>query len=172
MLYADQPCFSMYVSWRGMDPLSGTAGPTFCAVASMKLMGTLDSIDGRRREGLLGWCVNRQGIGFQGRPNKADDCCCSFWVGATLALLDGLHLVDEARARQFHVSCQDKVLGGFAKAPGEPPDLLHSFYSLCWLSLSKEEGLEPMDAALGITRRASNRVTSGVDVGSAVGVFL
>lgn len=61
--------------------------------------------------------------------------------------------------------CFDLVsAGGFAKAPGKPPDLLHSFYSLSWLSLSKEEGLEAMDAALGITRRAGARVTSGIDV--------
>ena len=61
--------------------------------------------------------------------------------------------------------CFDRVAaGGFAKAPGKPPDLLHSFYSLSWLSLSKEEGLEAMDAALGITRRAGARVTSGIDV--------
>lgn len=49
--------------------------------------------------------------GFQGRVNKPADTCCSFWVGATLVLLGELHLLDCARVRTFHVSCQNNVLG-------------------------------------------------------------
>lgn len=52
-----------------------------------------------------------QGDGFQGRPNKPLDSCCSFWVGATMMLLGGLHLVDTAGVRAFHLSCQNTVLG-------------------------------------------------------------
>ena len=29
--------------------------------------------------------------------------------------------------------------GGFSKVPNSPPDILHSFYSLCWLSLLTSE---------------------------------
>lgn len=42
------------------EPALPKAGPTFCAVASMKLMGTLDTMAATRREGLVEWCVNRQ----------------------------------------------------------------------------------------------------------------
>ncbi|CAM9267929.1 unnamed protein product [Hapterophycus canaliculatus] len=135
------------------------AGPTYCAVASMQLLGVLDTLPLSRRRGLVEWCVKRQDSGFQGRPNKSEDSCCSFWVGATLALLDGLHLVDYSRARRFHISCQNHVRGGFAKTPGMPPDLLHSFYSLSWLSLVREVGsLEEMDVALGLTKRAAGKL--------------
>jgi len=51
------------------------------------------------------------------------------------------------------------LAGGFAKIPGAPPDLLHSFYSLSWLSLAGESGVqESMDAALGITKRADGKL--------------
>eukprot|EP00903_Cladosiphon_okamuranus_P011080 g10459.t1 len=135
------------------------AGPTYCAVASLELMGILNALPASRRQRLLEWCVNRQVGGFQGRPNKAEDSCCSFWVGATIALLGGLHLVDKDRARQFHISCQNKTCGGFAKIPGVPADLLHSFYSLAWLSLAGETGVQQnMDVALGVSRRAAERL--------------
>ena len=39
-------------------------GSTFCAVASLKLMGKLDRIP--RRNDLVDWCIARQVGGFQG----------------------------------------------------------------------------------------------------------
>lgn len=49
--------------------------------------------------------------------------------------------------------------GGFAKIPRVPSDILHSFYSLSWLSLAGETGVQrDMDVALGITRAAAERL--------------
>ena len=60
-------------------------GSTFCAVASLVLMGRLNSaLTPHQVERLKRWCVCRQQTGFQGRPNKPVDTCYSFWVGATL----------------------------------------------------------------------------------------
>jgi len=60
-------------------------GSTFCAVASLVLMGRLHStLSGRQMQALRRWCMFRQHTGFQGRPNKPVDTCYSFWVGATL----------------------------------------------------------------------------------------
>lgn len=50
------------------------------------------------------------------------------------------------------------VPGGFAKRPDMPPDLLHSFYSVCWLSLCEEPGIGEMDVALGITTRTAQEI--------------
>ncbi|CAM9370422.1 unnamed protein product [Phaeothamnion confervicola] len=50
--------------------------------------------------------------------------------------------------------------GGFAKVPGGPPDILHSFYSVCWLALSGEPGVAPLDCVLGISRQAAGRVSA------------
>lgn len=55
------------------------------------------------------------------------------------------------------------VTGGFAKAPRVPPDLLHSFYSVCWLSLAKEFALEDMDVALGVTKRTAAHIRARIE---------
>lgn len=65
--------------------LESHGGHTFCAVASLSLMGTLHSVLSEKQlDGLRRWCIMRQESGFHGRPNKPVDTCYSFWVGATL----------------------------------------------------------------------------------------
>lgn len=34
------------------------------------------------------WCLFRQKSGFQGRPNKPVDTCYSFWLGASLEVVE------------------------------------------------------------------------------------
>jgi len=64
----------------GMGPdLEGHGGATYVAVVSLVLLDGLNLID---RDSLLRWCLFNQGHGFKGRPNKPEDSCCSFWVGA------------------------------------------------------------------------------------------
>eukprot|EP00984_Skeletonema_dohrnii_P038845 scaffold42580_cov289-Skeletonema_dohrnii-CCMP3373.AAC.1 len=41
--------------------------------------------------------------------------------------------------REYVLLCQSPY-GGFGKVVGAMPDLLHSFYSMAWLTLSKENG--------------------------------
>lgn len=68
--------------------LQFAGGTTFCAVASLYLMGELEtSLTQRQTESLKRWCMLRQQSGFQGRPNKPVDTCYSFWVGGTLQVL-------------------------------------------------------------------------------------
>ena len=91
--------------------------------------------------------------GFQGRVNKVADTCYSFWVGGTLTLLGELPLASAEDATAFVSSCEKKYTGGFSKtAEDEHPDILHSFYSLCWFSLIGERGLRSLDPALAICR--------------------
>ena len=77
--------------------------------------------------------------GMQGRPNKLQDTCYSYWIGGTLHLLSESHLFDGWALREYVLTCQSPY-GGFGKVVGAMPDLLHSFYSLAWLSLSAEQG--------------------------------
>jgi len=74
-----------------------------------------------------------------GRPNKLEDTCYSYWVGGTLHLLNESHLLNGWALRDYVLSCQS-TYGGFGKLVGAMPDVLHSFYSLAWLSLSVEQG--------------------------------
>ncbi|KAL7526746.1 hypothetical protein ACHAXR_002823 [Thalassiosira sp. AJA248-18] len=82
---------------------------------------------------------NDNAAGMQGRPNKLEDTCYSYWIGGTLHLLSESHLLDGWALREYVLTCQSPY-GGFGKLVGAMPDLLHSFYSLSWLALSREQG--------------------------------
>ena len=142
----------------GLTPgREGHGGSTFCGIASLYLMGVLDTVMSRQdlvgwKDTLIYWCVMRQralnnadllteeyACGMQGRPNKLEDTCYSFWIGGTLHLLDSSHLIDGWALREYVLKCQSPY-GGFGKVVGCNPDLLHSFYSMAWLTLSKEGG--------------------------------
>eukprot|EP00752_Nemacystus_decipiens_P003891 g3573.t2 len=63
-------------------------GYTFCAFASLVILGACERAD---LEGLRRWLCARQMRaegGFQGRTNKLVDGCYSFWQGGAVALLD------------------------------------------------------------------------------------
>jgi len=118
------------------------------------------------KEDLIRWCVMRQyslpkrnnndvnvekvhngyydedtdaAAGMQGRPNKLQDTCYSYWIGGTLHILSESHLLDGWALREYVLTCQSPY-GGFGKVVGVMPDLLHSFYTLAWLAISKEQG--------------------------------
>ena len=148
-------------SWDGAVALlpgqEGHGGSTFCAVAALKLMGRLeDTMDEEWRKELIHWCVQRQVGGMQGRPNKAEDTCYSYWIGGTLQLLKAFDLLDHKALRGFVMRCQTRM-GGFSKVIGAFPDVLHAYYSLAYLSLSQqyvdihpEDTLKELDCTLGI----------------------
>ncbi|XP_002732865.1 geranylgeranyl transferase type-1 subunit beta-like [Saccoglossus kowalevskii] len=140
--------------------LEGHGGPTFCGIASLVLMQQLDSIfTNKQIERIKRWCIFRQQSGFQGRPNKPVDTCYSFWVGATLKLLGAFEQIDYSSNRNYILSTQDNVTGGFSKWPDCHPDALHSYFGVCGLSLMKEPGLNPIHAAVNITQRASSHLS-------------
>lgn len=150
--------------------LEGHGGSLFCGVASLVLMNrekevlndTNDPRVSSWRDEILHWCVNRQKEGMQGRPNKNEDTCYSFWIGGTLHLLNCQHLLDEIALTKFVMDCQTDM-GGFSKfRDGQfRPDLLHSFYSLCWLSTSNDE-LNKIDFPLGMVSKRINAFMSTV----------
>ncbi|KAJ0404509.1 hypothetical protein ATCC90586_007766 [Pythium insidiosum] len=112
----------------------GQGGAVFCAIASLVLSGRLMQLQMDQSE-LLRWLVFRQQGGFQGRCNKVPDSCYAFWNGATLDLLGKHHLVDIPSCRDFILSCQFPF-GGLCKYPDGVPDVMHSYYSLAWLSIA------------------------------------
>lgn len=110
------------------------AGAVFCAVAALVLAGRVMQL-GMDQAELIRWLVFRQQDGFQGRCNKDPDTCYAFWNGATLDLLGKHALVDVPSCQAFVYSCQFPF-GGIAKFPDTMPDVMHSYYSLAWLSIA------------------------------------
>jgi len=127
-------------------------GSTYCALASLALLNKLERV--RHRKRLIQWLLERQVSGFQGRTNKDPDTCYSFWIGSSLNILDSIHLVNAPLCKGFTYSCESKY-GGFGKTPDAYPDLLHSYFALCGLSMLGEPGLLELDYPLGMTVRAA-----------------
>eukprot|EP00117_Sycon_ciliatum_P019351 scpid54811/ scgid17568/ Geranylgeranyl transferase type-1 subunit beta; Geranylgeranyl transferase type I subunit beta; Type I protein geranyl-geranyltransferase subunit beta len=100
------------------------------------------------------WCLQRQQTGYNGRPNKATDTCYSFWLGASLKLLNSLQLTDQRCVRSFVLSTQCSFVGGFGKWPSHHPDPLHAYLGLAGLALMGEPGILPLHPALNISQRA------------------
>lgn len=185
----------------------GHGGSTFCAIASLVLLGLLDEVippQSEWRKDLIQWCLERQcfdagddkedcsssccassvlsddlflphnnrskqetvsevSAGMQGRPNKEEDTCYSFWIGATLSLLhsdsnsEGISLLDSQKLTHYILKNQCDV-GGFTKnLTAAFPDLLHSFYSLSFLCMSGsyESDLKKLDCSLGMPKSKS-----------------
>ncbi|XP_024944464.1 geranylgeranyl transferase type-1 subunit beta [Cephus cinctus] len=151
-----------YDGAMGQGPgLESHGGSTFCAVASLFLMGELHNVLSKEQlNRLRHWCLMRQDGGFQGRPGKPADTCYSFWIGATLQLLGVSHLSDPECNRKFVLTTQNTLIGGFAKFEISQADTdpLHTYLGLSGLSLLGEADLQAMNAALNISQRAYNRL--------------
>ncbi|RVW49226.1 Geranylgeranyl transferase type-1 subunit beta [Vitis vinifera] len=131
-------------------------GGTYCAVASLQLMGFIEhDILSKSSSSsiinvplLLDWSLQRQAAdgGFQGRANKASDTCYAFWGPKNLR---GYKLIDKKALHGFLLTCQSQY-GGFSKFPGQLPDLYHSYYGFSAFSMLEEPGLIPICVELGI----------------------
>lgn len=129
-------------------------GTTFCAIAALKLSNQLDELPESMKEKLLRWLVFRQEEGFNGRPNKPTDSCYSFWIGATLQILNAFHFTNFRENRNYLLSAQDSVTGGFSKWPDSSVDPFHTYFALCGLSFINEPNLQEIMPSLNITKRA------------------
>ncbi|XP_074280664.1 geranylgeranyl transferase type-1 subunit beta isoform X1 [Silene latifolia] len=149
----------------GLSPgLESHGGATFCAIASLRLMGFIDDNLLNKSVSssiinvpmLLDWVIQRQALdgGFQGRANKPSDTCYAFWIGGVLKILGGSQFVHREALRDSLLTCQSQY-GGFSKFRGQLPELYHSYYGFSAFSLLEEPGLSSLCTELGITNRAA-----------------
>lgn len=76
-------------------------GTTFCALAALEMSDQLDVLSEATREKIIRWLIFRQVDGFNGRPNKPTDSCYSFWIGASLKILNAFHLTSFQENREY-----------------------------------------------------------------------
>ncbi|XP_068944285.1 geranylgeranyl transferase type-1 subunit beta isoform X3 [Petaurus breviceps papuanus] len=139
--------------------LESHGGSTFCGIASLCLMDKLEEVFSEKElNRIKRWCIMRQQTGYHGRPNKPVDTCYSFWVGATLKLLKIFQYTNFEKNRNYILSTQDRLVGGFAKWPDSHPDALHAYFGICGLSLMEESGICKVHPALNISTRTSERL--------------
>lgn len=135
-------------------------GTTFCAIAALQLSDQMHLISSKQLEKMKRWLLFRQDGGFQGRPNKPIDTCYSFWIGAALKIVDAFELSNFKENREYILSCQDTVVGGFSKWSGTTSDPFHTYFGLCGLSFLREPGLLDVMPSLNISMRAYERLKS------------
>jgi geranylgeranyl transferase type-2 subunit beta len=106
----------------------------------------MDLVDKNR---LGRWLSERQteGGGFNGRPEKLEDVCYSWWVGSSLSMMGRLHWTDGGRLANYILECQDAENGGIADRPGDMVDVFHTHFGIAGLSLLGFPGLEEVDPA-------------------------
>lgn len=138
-------------------------GSTYCALASLKLMSKLDdTLSSQDIDKLIRWCINRLDGGFSGRPNKDQDTCYSFWIGACLVILDHFKYIEQKNLLDFILLAQEER-GGLSKVPAFYSDPLHTYLGFAGLTFVDDElstarriNLLKLDPTLNISTRAKN----------------
>ncbi len=81
------------------------AGQILTCVGALAIADRLDLVD----KGKLGrWLSERQleNGGLNGRPQKLEDVCYSWWVASSLAMIERLHWIDGEKLAGFILRCQ------------------------------------------------------------------
>lgn len=136
------------------------AGQIFTCVGALAIVGRLDLVD---KDRLGGWLSERQldNGGLNGRPEKLEDVCYSWWVMSSLAMIGRLHWIDGDKLIKFILNCQasesvhlagaladllqDPGRGGIADRPGDMVDVFHTVFGVAGLSLLRYPGLKEVD---------------------------
>ncbi|TFY74074.1 hypothetical protein EWM64_g9938, partial [Hericium alpestre] len=120
------------------------AGQVFVCICALAILDRLDVID----EKLLGWWLAERQLpngGLNGRPEKLEDVCYSFWALSALSVLGKLTWIDSDDLIAFILSAQDPDAGGIADRPGDVADVFHTHFGIAGLSLLGYPGLEDLD---------------------------
>lgn len=154
------------------------AGQVFCCVGALSLAGALKNVrdageeeeDGTDDEDidlndrLVLWLCERQLPcgGLNGRPDKLEDVCYSWWVLSSLAMLGCIDVIDGERLAEFIGRCQDVGdhggEGGFADRPGDMADVFHTFFGLAGLSLLGDRRLREINASFALPTHVVTRL--------------
>ena len=121
----------------------------FVCTAALAILDRLDEID---QETLGWWLAERQlpNGGLNGRPEKLEDVCYSFWVLSAMAILRKIPWIDADKLTAFILSAQvrfsfalctphqlkpsfyvqDTEHGGIADRPGDQVDVFHTHFGV------------------------------------------
>jgi geranylgeranyl transferase type-2 subunit beta len=109
------------------------SGNIFCCQALLKLFNSDTSFNTNLID-WLGWRQKESG-GLNGRPQKLEDVCYSWWVLSSLANLNSLGVVDRDLLERFILDSQEEIEGPIADRPGNMGDIFHTFFGIAGLAL-------------------------------------
>ncbi|RDL40062.1 Uncharacterized protein BP5553_00041 [Venustampulla echinocandica] len=133
------------------------SGQIFACLAALNIAGRIDLVNVDK---LGRWLSERQvdGGGLNGRPEKLEDVCYSWWVASSLTMIGKLHWIDGGKLTEFILKCQDTKQGGIADRPGDMVDVFHTHFGIAGLSLLGYPGLEEVDAVYCMPKKVIERV--------------
>jgi len=88
--------------------------------------------------------------GLNGRPEKLQDVCYSWWCLSALSILGKLHWIDQDKLKDFILDCQDEIDGGISDRPEDQVDIYHTFFGIAGLSLMGHPSLKSIDPTLAL----------------------
>ncbi|KXZ55441.1 hypothetical protein GPECTOR_3g90 [Gonium pectorale] len=120
------------------------AGQVFTCIGALSLADALHLVD---RDLFCWWLSERQtkSGGLNGRPEKLQDVCYSWWCLSCLSILGRLHWIDCSALTAFILECQDEEDGGISDRPDDMADVYHTFFGIAGLSLMGYPGLAQID---------------------------
>lgn len=128
------------------------SGQIFCCTAALAIADSLHVIDAD----LLGWWLCERQLpngGLNGRPEKLEDVCYTWWVMSSLSILGRIHWINRDKLIAFILSAQDAETGGIADRPGDMVDVFHTMFGISGLSLLGYPGLAPIDPVYALPRK-------------------
>lgn len=139
------------------------------AAMAFTCLGTLTLLNNYHKEQLhevinidstAWWLCLRQlsSGGLNGRPEKLADVCYSWWVIASLAMLDRVSWIDGDKLRSFILSAQDLEYGGISDRPGDVADINHTCFGLAGLSLLGRDSLAAIDPRYCLPKSLTSRL--------------
>ncbi|KAI0910520.1 terpenoid cyclases/protein prenyltransferase alpha-alpha toroid [Ustulina deusta] len=133
------------------------SGQIFTCVAALTIAKRQDLIDEDR---LAGWLSERQlpNGGLNGRPEKKEDVCYSWWVLSSLSMIGRTHWIDREKLIRFILQSQDIENGGISDRPGNMVDVWHTLFGLTGLSLLGYPGLDDIDPVYCLPKSTVERV--------------
>lgn len=120
------------------------AGYIYCCITSLSLLNMLHLLDFQKTSKFI---ALRHNFGLNGRPNKKDDVCYSYWALSVFKILN--IPIDEDLLKDFISKCFNGE--GFSYLPDNDADLYHTCYALMGLSLLENKGFKKIIAELGVT---------------------
>ncbi|KAG4301725.1 hypothetical protein PCANB_001843 [Pneumocystis canis] len=122
------------------------AGHVLSCVATLFLLKRLDAID---IDLVSSWLSERQVLsgGLNGRPEKLEDVCYSWWSFSPLVMMNKSYWIDNEYLINYILSCQNFENGGISQRPNEEPDIFHTCFGIVSLSILKYPGLLEMSPA-------------------------
>ncbi|RIB05542.1 terpenoid cyclases/protein prenyltransferase alpha-alpha toroid [Gigaspora rosea] len=133
------------------------AAQIFCCVGALAIVNSLHLVDAD----LLGWWLCERQLkngGLNGRPEKLEDVCYSWWVLSALSILGRVHWINKEKLIDFILTAQDLETGGIADRPGDMVDVFHTLFGLTGLSLLGYPGLKLVDPVYCLPKYVVQRV--------------